>query len=558
MKKISFRQLWEKLLGGIRRFPLSVFFFAILSIFLVMNVHHKGPILSENFTFFWIYYSATAAFLSIALVLWCEEQVSGIGKTAAQAIGHFLWLAVCILLASGYNESLPFGLEAFSLAFLIFVSVFLVSFTKVKYDIQLWNFGTRTVEYAIISAIIGGILTGGIDLLFMSLDKLFNVRVPSHSYIYSAIAMMCFVAPILFMQLIPDGDDKHCNTTDRPGRFGAGVIHYLFIPLLAAYLVTLYAYGAHIIYSWQLPDGWISWLVSISMLCMVMIMILVYPLQFNDGNRFDKKIIKILPLLMLPLLVLMTVAICRRLSDYGITIFRLYLLTFNIWCYAVCLVLAMNRKKRFWWIPASFAVIFCLTSIGPWSFGNVTKSVLRKSVRMSVSKPEIAKALGGARISYARKDSAEVSDVMDKVKYLEANYDSTVVCDLADPAILENIRSHSNVKSLENKYKGSELCGKAVMAVPKDYGRMINVSEEFSNLKKGDLQNDSLPLVVHYGDSSVRMIFPIGEMRKRGNAASHGDVIVISGERALLYLDNYYLTVSDDGNLSISGILFLK
>ena len=109
--------------------------------------------------------------------------------------------------------------------------------------------------------------------------------------------------------------------------------HGLFVPLQAAYLITLYFYLLRILFTWELPSGGVVWLVTTMMIGMLFITALVYPLLLQDNKPFDKKLVRWLALLALPLLALMTVSIFRRISDYGFTVARAYVLLFNIWCY---------------------------------------------------------------------------------------------------------------------------------------------------------------------------------------------------------------------------------
>jgi hypothetical protein len=558
MKKFSFISIWEKIREGIKRFPLAVFFCAALAVCLILLMENGKMFKSDALRFFFVYYTATAAFLAIVLKLLSEELASKWANLAVQVGGQLVWLGVCVALSLCYKELLGFALEAISLALFIFISAFLVSFFRQKYDIQLWNFGIKSLLYAIISIIIGGVLTGGVDLLIESLKELFKVEVSVRAYGYSAIIIMCFVAPLLFMQMIPSGDAKHDSRTDNPGKLGKGVIHYLFMPLLAAYLVTLYVYALKIVFTWQLPNGWISWLVSVSMLCMVIILILIYPLQFNEGNKFDKAVSKYLPGVMLPLLILMTVAIGRRLNDYGITISRLYLLTFNLWCYAVCIVLILNKKKRFWWIPASFAAIFLLTSIGPWSYNNIVKRSFRTYVKESLLQPQVKKALSSDPISFAKADSAAVMSVIDKTKYLDGNYDKTATSDLADSLTIKRMLNYTSRYADDAQYYSMQA-NSSTAAIAGGYSRMAIIDTTFT---MKSLPKDSLKVSLQYMDSgkkaSLPVVFPLKKMISISNSSSNELLPIQIGE-SCLFLKSFHIDYSVyESSLSIEGILLLK
>ena len=89
--------------------------------------------------------------------------------------------------------------------------------------------------------------------------------------------------------------------------------------------------------SWELPTGWVSWLIVALMTVCIAIQFGLYPARLENNKRFDNWIARWMPVLILPLLLLMTIGIVRRFNDYGITVNRLYLATLNGWFYFVCI-----------------------------------------------------------------------------------------------------------------------------------------------------------------------------------------------------------------------------
>jgi len=223
---------------------------------------------------------------------------------------------------------------------------------------------------------------------------------------------MIFIAPMVFMQLIPA---KGRYDADRPGKAELGLINYLLFPLLGAYVLTLYVYAAKIIFEWNLPRGWVSTLVMASMLCMVLMIFLIYPVQFREDRdkwRFDRKALRLLPAIFLPLLMLMTVGIVKRVSDYGITAPRLYLMLLNLWCYVVCIGLTVNKSKTFRWIPLSFLALAVLSSVGPQNFAALSRRVLVNDVKKAMSSisPDIRFPLDSAKYSEIMESCDSASD----------------------------------------------------------------------------------------------------------------------------------------------------
>jgi hypothetical protein len=68
---------------------------------------------------------------------------------------------------------------------------------------------------------------------------------------------------------------------------------------------------------------------------------------------------------------LMTVGIARRVSDYGWTPNRCYILLLNLWFYGVYAWQFVVRGRRVKWIAISAVVVALVSSVGPWSLARV-------------------------------------------------------------------------------------------------------------------------------------------------------------------------------------------
>lgn len=140
---------------------------------------------------------------------------------------------------------------------------------------------------------------------------------------------------------------------------------YFLCPAVGLYMLILYAYGAKILFTWNLPAGMVSAPVTGLFAAVMLVEFLLYPIMINGNHTFVTKAMRLLPCLMLPLLVLMSVGLGRRIADYGISPWRLYGVVFNLWAYMVCIGLCIKGNRRFVWIPTLFAALFLAVSIIP-------------------------------------------------------------------------------------------------------------------------------------------------------------------------------------------------
>lgn len=369
--------------SNLKRFPITLFFTIALTCYLCYFVSNHD----ENKKLNWIigYYLSVGTLLSLTLHLWCEEMKRIIPKIAVQAGMHLLLILDAIYLYSySYEKSFTeIGIAHGAGILAIGLSVFFLSFFKEKNDIPSWNFALSSITACVTANVIGCIMSGGICFLILSVHKLFDLSIDSTCYLYVAILCNVCLSMFLFLGLLPQKQEKH-NTRPLQHSFLNGVIHYLFLPLTGGYLIVLYIYALRILINWELPIGWVSWLVITLMTGCIVIEFGLYPSRMAQQKRTDNLIVRWLPLFVLPLLLLMTIGIIRRFNDYGVTINRLYLITLNIWCYFVCIILIIIKAKRISWITISFSLVFLLTSVLPVNYASITRQIIQKEVNQTI------------------------------------------------------------------------------------------------------------------------------------------------------------------------------
>ena len=362
------------------RFPTAVFFIVALTAW-CMFLNHENGLDDDQLINALTYYLSVGIPLSMMLQLWSEEMTCRIRRIATHVIGQLLLLADAIYLYMAANISLATGIAHAAIIAAIVVAIFLIPFFKWKDDVPCWNFAMRSAISCIKATVTGMLLNGGIELLIMSIGILFDIDISTEIYLDVTIICNICLTCVLFIGMLPSGTHKHDSLPHTNG-FLNTLVRYVFIPLTAAYMLVLYAYAIRIVFMWELPNGWVSWLVTALMASCIIIETGLYPFrQFPVKKKADELIARWLPMFIMPLLVLMTIGIIRRFNDYGITVMRLYLITFNLWCYAVCITLFLTRARRISWIPASFAAIFLLTSIIPkFNFADITLDTLRRDI----------------------------------------------------------------------------------------------------------------------------------------------------------------------------------
>ena len=157
--------------------------------------------------------------------------------------------------------------------------------------------------------------------------------------------------------------------------------HKMLLGLFAYAILVMYLYMLIILFSFELPRGYISLicctLTGFGLLCYI----IVANTKVNETGKIWKSIHSHIPLLLLPLQLLITIAIGRRIIDYGVTIQRCYIVLLNLWSYAVCIYLIVRKGNNLRWIPISFIVTYFIFTATPLSCSNYVLWQLKTDIR---------------------------------------------------------------------------------------------------------------------------------------------------------------------------------
>jgi len=410
MKKFFSPQvIAQKSILLIERFPISISLIVLLALLLFTEINSPVNEIPGQVYYFFLLGSV----ISVAATLWLEDFVSNRKRNLITAAIMLLWGVYCFFLPSSRELELSKTIELLVIGNCAFLAIFFISFLKKDKDKAFWKFTMQMLLQLGVAACFGAIIFGGLSLAVLSICELFDVTTEGDIFFYLAIFCYVLFSPLYFLANIPDKTAKH-DEEIALGKILKILALYILTPLASLYAVILYVYLFKIIIVWELPDGLVSYLVSSLMCVGLFVITLLYPARFSLLRYFG--------LLMLPLLVLMSIGIFRRFDDYGITIYRGYVLLLNIWFYGICIYVFITKAQRIKWILISFAVIALLSSIGPWSIPNITKYRLIAEVSKS---------------NFDEMKPEDKKNIKDKERYLRRTYGEASVHDIDTSAFSE-------------------------------------------------------------------------------------------------------------------------
>lgn len=421
MKKIDFSVLIAELKKLVQRFPFVVFSVLGLSSIFLAEINDWNKDIEAKVYVFFVY----ATFLTFSIALATERTLSKLMRNLISLVvlGLLAWYAFSLPDVLIYN----LDIQHIILGLILFMTLFVVAFFRKNNDDNFWEFGKKNIVRMVLAYVFSGILMGGLSLAVLSLQELFSIEMSDKVYQNLAVFCLLIFSVFYFLMHVPGVEEKYKLKIDfsKPLKF---LSLYILIPVLGLYLIILYIYLIKIIVAWELPNGWVTTLISVLGLIGLLTIIILYPVIKSKENKLINFLGKYFPLMIIPLLILMSIAIFRRIDDYGLTANRLFALRLNIWLYGISIFLYITASRHPKWILISLLAVALVSTWGPLNSFVVTKNILLSSWTENLEKAGLYKNNQVILPDTTYKPVAEVdyNRIVDVYTYLRDNYGENV------------------------------------------------------------------------------------------------------------------------------------
>jgi hypothetical protein len=257
-----------------------------------------------------------------------------------------------------------------------------------KKPAQFWHYNIRVWWQLLFSIFCAHIFFVAFLLAFYAIENLFDItHLFSASTRYLIAFFYCLFLPIMFATGVP----TPMQITEQPKKYaGVRIIgQYILLPILAVYLVILYVYGGNILLAWELPKGWLSWMILIYSGVGIFAYLLLYNQYTERAAKASSLFGKYFFYTELPLFLLLFFAIYRRTIDYGITENRYYVWLALFWLLGVSLYMIFNKGKNLRPAFVSFAALALLSLFGWWSASGVSNRSQFNCLKTLMEKNEL-------------------------------------------------------------------------------------------------------------------------------------------------------------------------
>lgn len=277
-----------------------------------------------------------------------------------------------------------------------------------------WQYNKTLFIRIGVSAIYSSTIYIGLVIAIVCLDKLFNLRIDEKIYFQLWLMVMGVFNTWFFLGGVP----KNIRTLETDESYPKGLrifTQFVLVPLVVLYYAILYLYMAKIIFTWNLPVGWLSSFIIGASLLGILTLLLIYPLRNRSEFGWIKTYARYFYMALLPLVVLMAVAIFRRIFDYGITIERYFVLLFTVWLFYISIKFTVRPETSIRIIPTSMCLLIVMATFGPLSAVSVSSKSQLGRLEYYLEKTGYLqnKTLIKGKRKMVFKDSAEISSIVE-------------------------------------------------------------------------------------------------------------------------------------------------
>lgn len=331
---------------AIERFPLTVFCSVvvfILSVYLVENPELKNENLLNELHKMVILLGMSIP-LTLALELAREKYLSGKNKWVIRSVNALITLVFIIFYRfyylSGKNSSSTLdSLEQLMATGIIFFLCFLLVPVIGKKDEEEKYFQSVIVDKTV-TILFSVVLFLGLIAVFATIDGLSLIKLDSNIYIETWLFVVFVFSVIFFLSKLKKVDESLENYEIH--KIFKFLIYFIVIPLITTYTGILYVYFGKMLITRSWPQGLVSHLILWYTIFSLFIMIMVTPMAKKDSVARVFK--KYFPFASLPLLVLSIVSISKRISQYGVTPSRYFVVLLAMWL-IFCMVSSIFKAR---------------------------------------------------------------------------------------------------------------------------------------------------------------------------------------------------------------------
>ncbi|MCP1302073.1 DUF4153 domain-containing protein [Chryseobacterium sp. S0630] len=396
-------------------------------------------------------------------------------KMLSQRIGKELLLHVSgIIFLIGFYYILPDKKNSFTevYAYIIAITALLshllvsfVPFLEKDRELRFWQYNKNLFINIFLTAVFTGVLTGGMELAILAVDKLFDFNFHDRIYRDTFFVLAIFGSSFIFLLF----NDKGLNNLEKDGTYPVVLkffTQFILIPLLLIYVTILYFYSVKILINWQLPRGWVSYLVLAYSIVGILALLLVHPLKEENAKSWVRIFSKAFYYTIVPLIILLFTAIFTRILEYGYTEPRYFVLLLALWLLSIVVYFIFNKKATIKFIPVSLFLFGAFALIFPYLNAFSVAKRSQKTELMNILNQH--QLMSAGKINFQKKVTDTVrNEIADKFEFLaerkQSEFLSALLNEKDQAELADNIKKgtfYSINYDIQNKFSDVNVTAK--------------------------------------------------------------------------------------------------
>lgn len=365
MRLPSFESISKAIRISFVRFPFAILL-STACCFLLMYLVENEPARGESIPFRVLVSLAIGFPLMIGIQLLAEQfSEKPLYRYLFYAAGFLIVLLYYLFLSPDFNiiELIrPVRFISFFITVHLFVSI--GPFLRGGNVNDFWEYNKSIFIQWFVGALYATIIFAGLAVAVLATDQLFDLDINEKIYAHLFFIILTIFHPLYFTSNFPV--QIHNNVSDNSEvKAIKNLVLFILIPLSMLYFLILYAYGFKILFTWNLPKGWVSSLVIGFSIVGTLSYLLNYRLPDVVENSFIRWFKKWYFYILFPLVVLLYIAIFKRIGDYGFTPERYFVLLTGIWLTILSGYFIISKRDNIKWIPASLMLFLVIGTYSP-------------------------------------------------------------------------------------------------------------------------------------------------------------------------------------------------
>ena len=357
--KEKMKKILPDMKKGIERFPLTILCGIIVFLLSVYVIETSG---TSNNHFIeevqkFVFLTILCIPLTAALELVREKYFSGKNKWIIRALNAVIAIVFIVFYRFYYlyeagGEAFFGNSEKLLATGIIFFLFFLLAPIIGKKDEEEKYFQSVIVDKAV-TVLFSVVLFLGLTVVFLTVDRLSLIKLEGKIYVETWLFVVFVFAMIFFASKLKKVDENlEEYEIHKVFKF---LIYFIVIPLITIYTGILYIYFGKMLITRSWPQGLVSHLILWYTIFSLFIMIMVTPMTKKDPVA--KVFKKYFPLASIPLLALSIVSISKRISQYGVTELRYFIVLLGIWL-IFCMVSSIFKARLSVILISLIAVVY--------------------------------------------------------------------------------------------------------------------------------------------------------------------------------------------------------